>query len=349
MVRIMSKIIQLRNNKIYSFSITFLSKLLLILICTSSLIFGGTTGKISGKVIDKETKEPIIGANIVVEGTYFGAATDIEGYYYINNITPGKYNVKISAIGFHKMTYENVVVKIDLTTNLDAELTSEAITLGEVIVQATAPLITKDLTSSSSIVTSDEIEMMPVENLNQVIRLQAGVVDGHFRGGRSNEVSYLIDGVPINDAFNNTLSVTVENNSIRQLEVISGTFNAEYGSAMSGIVNIVTKEGSQNYEGFAQVYVGNYFTTHTDIYYNLNQLNLAGPKDFQFNFSGPTPIVDGLTFFLTGRYFTDDGYMYGKRYFLTTDIAPFIPDQSHPENFYVLNHGDSAYVPMNKE
>lgn len=345
----MSKIIQLKSNKIYSISIAFLSKLLVILIFNSSAVFGGTTGKISGKVLDKETKEPIIGANVVLTGTYFGAATDIEGYYYINNITPGKYTIVISAIGFNKVTYENVVVKIDLTTNLDVELTSEAITLGEVVVQATAPLITKDLTSTSSIVTSEEIQMMPVENLNQVIRLQAGVVDGHFRGGRSNEVAYLIDGVPINDAFNNSLSVTVENNSIRQLEVISGTFNAEYGSAMSGIVNIVTKEGSDRYEGFAQVYVGNYFTTHTDIFYNLNEFDLAGPKDFQFNFSGPTQIVDGLTFFLTGRYFKDDGYMYGKRYYLTTDVAPFIPDQSEPETFYIFNHGDSDYVAMNRE
>ena len=217
------------------------------------------------------------------------------------------------------------------------------------IVQATAPLITKDLTSTSAIVSSDDIQMMPVENLNQVIRLQAGVVDGHFRGGRSNEVAYLIDGIPVNDAFNNSLSVTVENNSIRQLEVISGTFNAEYGSAMSGIVNIVTKEGSQKYEGYASAYVGNYFTSHSDIFYNLNKANLKGPKDFQFNFSGPTQIVDGLTFFLTGRYFKDDGYMYGKRVYNTWDLAPIIPDQSNPSFFINRNTGDGAYVPMNPE
>ena len=349
MVRIMSKIIQLRNNKIYSFSITFLFNISVILIFTSSFVFGGTTGKISGKVFDKQTKEPIIGANVVIEGTYFGAATDIEGYYYINNVTPGKYVVKVSAIGFQKVSIENVSVRIDLTTNLDVELSSEAITLGEVVVQATAPLITKDLTSSSAIVSAEEIRMMPVENLNQVIRLQAGVVDGSFRGGRKNEVAYLIDGIPVNDVYNNNLSVTVENNSIRELEVISGTFNAEYGSAMSGVVNIVTKEGSQKYEGYAQVYVGNYFTQHTDIYYNLNEFNLAGPKDFQFNFSGPTQVVDGLTFFLTGRYYKDDGYMYGKRYYNTYDVAPIIPDQSNPAFFINLNSGDSAYVPMNPE
>ncbi len=353
MVRIMSKILQLSNKINYSFSITFLLNLLVFLITINSNSFAGTTGKISGKIIDKETKEPIIGANVVVEGTYFGAATDIEGYFYMNNVTPGKYRVKISAIGFHKVTVENVGVRIDLTTNLDVELTSEAITLGEVVVQATAPLVTKDLTSSSAIVSAEDIKMMPVENLGQVIRLQAGVVDGHFRGGRSNEVAYLIDGIPVNDAFNNSLSVTVENSSIRELEVISGTFNAEYGSAMSGVVNIVTKEGSQKYEGYASAYVGNYFTQHKDIFYNLNKANLNGPKDLQFNFSGPTQIVDGLTFFLTGRYFKDDGYMYGRRFFLNTDVAPIIPDPANPQVFYFVNppndNRDSAFVPMNPE
>jgi outer membrane receptor protein involved in Fe transport len=315
----------------------------------NSAAFGGTTGKISGKVIDKGTNEPIIGANVVIEGTYFGAATDIEGYFYMNNVTPGKYTVKVSAIGYHKITIENVVVRIDLTTNLDVELTSEAITLGEVVVQASAPLITKDLTSTSAIVSSEDIKMMPVENLNQVIRLQAGVVDGHFRGGRSNEVAYLIDGIPVNDVFNNNLSVTVENNAIRELEVISGTFNAEYGSALSGIVNIVTKEGSQKFEGYGSAYVGNYFTTHTDIFYNLNKANLNGPRDFQFNFSGPARIVDGLTFFLNGRYFKDDGYMYGKRVYNNWDLAPIIPDQANPSFFINRNTGDGAFVPMNPE
>lgn len=349
-----------------TFSISSIINFFMAFLLLSNFSYSGTTGKISGKVLDKETKEAILGANIVIQGTYFGAATDIEGYYYINNVTPGKYKVIISAIGYHKVTFENVGVRIDLTTNLDVELTSEAITLGEVVVQATAPLITKDLTSTSAIVSSDDIQMMPVENLGQVIRLQAGVVDGHFRGGRSNEVAYLIDGIPVNDAYNNNLSVTVENQSIRQLEVISGTFNAEYGSAMSGIVNIVTKEGSQKYEGYVSGYVGNYFSSHNsegqivnsyghyftsydEPFYNLNKFNLAGPKDLQFNFSGPTQIVDGLTFFLTGRYFKDDGYLYGRRIYSTTDRAPFVPDPSIPEFFIIQNHGDSAYVPMSPD
>ncbi len=286
---------------------------------------------------------------LLLEGTYFGAAADIDGYFYINNITPGTYTVIVSAVGFHKTKIEKVGIRIDLTTNLDVELISESIIMGEVVIQAEAPLITKDLTSTSAIVTSEDIKMMPVENIGQIINLQAGVVGGHFRGGRSNEVAYLVDGIPVNDVFNGQNALQVENNSVRELEVISGTFNAEYGKALSGVVNIVTKDGSSFYEGFASAYLGNYFTNNTDLFYNLNKVDFSGPKDLQFGLSGPTKIVSGLNFFATGRYFKSDGHLYGQRVYNITDIAPIIPDETNPQNFFVFHTGDEEYVPMNPE
>ena len=345
----MKKILPPWLNKIYLLpKIISVLYLIFFWISATNIALAGTTGKITGKITDKETGEVIVGANIIVEGTYFGAASDLEGEYIISNITPGTYRIVVSAIGYHKVTVENVFVRIDLTTKVDVEMTTEAIALGEVVVQAEQPLITKDLTSTTSIVSSEDIKMMPVDNLSQVINLQAGVVAGHFRGGRTGEVAYLIDGIPVNDVYNGGVSVTVENNSVRQLEVISGTFNAEYGSALSGIVNIVTKEGTQKYEGSASAYVGSYFTQHTDIFWNLNNANLKGPRDFQVNLSGPIKIIDGLTFFVTGRYFNDGGYYYGRRFFNIWDTAPIVPDPAnYPEFFIVNNTGDSAYVAMN--
>ena len=238
----------------FSYDFFWLTKFILIALVITVPIIAGTTGKIKGKIIDKDTGEPILGANVVVEGTYFGAATDEEGDYYINNVPPGTYNLIASAVGYNKVRVENLSIKIDLTTEINIELVSEAIEMGEVVVQAEQPLITKDLTSTSAIVSSEEIQMMPVDNLDQIIDLQAGVIrdaDGrlHFRGGRSDEVAYFVDGIPVNDAFNGEFSLEVENNSVRQLEVISGTFNAEYGQALSGVVNIITKDGTQKFEG----------------------------------------------------------------------------------------------------
>ncbi|KAB2846822.1 MAG: TonB-dependent receptor, partial [Melioribacteraceae bacterium] len=236
------------------------------------------------------------------------------------------YTVTASSVGYRKTITEQVIVKIDQTTYLDITLHTESVELeGEVVVVADKPLITKDLTSTKATVSSSDIELMPVDNIDRVINLQAGVVDGHFRGGRSNEVSYLIDGVPVTDVFSGDNSVTVENSSVRELEVISGTFNAEYGQALSGVVNIVTKEGSSKYEGFASAYIGSYYSNHSNIFQNLDKLRADGIEDFQFNLSGPTLILNGLNFFITGRYLNDDGYYYGKRVYNTYDSNPFLP------------------------
>ena len=264
------------NKTVY----TLLACLLTILLI-NDYSFAGTTGKIKGKITDKDTGEPIVGANVIIEGTYFGAAADLEGEFYINNIPPGTYTVIASAVGYNKVFVEKVSVKIDLSTDLNIQMVSEAVKLGEVVVQAEKPMIINDLTSTSAIVSSEDIQMMPVEGLSQIINLQAGIVDGHFRGGRSNEVAYLVDGIPVNDVYNGNISLRVENNSIRQLEVISGTFNAEYGQALAGVVNIVTQDGSQKFEGSASAYVGNFLTNHTDLFWNLNKVNFEGPKDFQ--------------------------------------------------------------------
>jgi len=304
---------------IWCVSITVLS-----VVIVSDNVLAGQTGKIAGKVTDAATKEPLIGASVVLEDSQTGAATDVDGYYFISNISPGTYTVTVSSIGFRKAVVKNVIVKIDLTTELNVKLESTVINLGtEVIIQAERPLVQKDLTSSSVTVSSDEMKVMPVENITQVINLQAGVVGGHFRGGRSGEVAYLIDGVTINNPANGNVGVVLDNSAVREMEVISGTFNAEYGQAMSGVVNIVTQDGGQRFTGMVSSYFGDYYTKHTDTFENLDKLNITRQRNFQASLSGPTELLDRLTFFITGRSYTDQGYLYGRQVFTTTDyIVP---------------------------
>lgn len=333
-------------KRIYSYIIS-------IIVLLSLNLYAGQTGKLSGKITDRDMGEPIIGANIIIEGTYLGAAADIEGYYYINNIPPGVYTVVVSSVGYNKTTITQVQITIDKTTNLDVQLISTSMELGQdVVVVADKPLITKDLTSTAATVSSKDIEMMPVEDLNAIVNLQAGVIDGHFRGGRSNEVAYLIDGIPVTDAYNSQMSVEIENNSIRELEVISGTFNAEYGQAMSGVVNIVTKEGGRNFEGSATAYFGNYLSRDDGIFENLDKVSTNGIKDLQFSLSGPTHLIEGLNFFLTGRMFQDDGYLYGRRVYDVTDSNPYNPSGIEFNPFYTEEETRAAiesaeFVSMN--
>ncbi len=328
----------------------------ILLIVFSGVSVAGTTGKLAGKVADAQTGEPVVGATILLQGTRMGAATDINGYYYVDYIPPGDYTVSITAVGYQKVVVENVPIKIDLTFTLDMKLNPQAINAKEVVVTAERPIVQKDLTSTSVTVSSDQISKMPVESVGQIINLQAGVVGGHFRGGRSDEVGYLVDGLPVTDPFNGSLPLQVENSSIREMEVISGTFNAEYGQAMSGIVNIVTQDGTQQFHGSISAYAGDYVTTHTDLFPNVGKLATFRTRNYEFTLSGPSMIVEDLTFFATGRYYNDPGYLYGERIYKVSDRSPFlltdptgnpILDQFGNQIYIMPHTGDSAYVPMN--
>lgn len=287
--------------------------------CLLSYTFAGTTGKIAGKVIDTKTGEPLPFVNITIEGTNLGAATDIDGNYVMLNISPGKYNVKAQYIGYQAVLVENVSVSIDLTTTVDFELSESAVELEEVVIQGAQDILKKDITSSQSLVSSDQIEALPVAEFDDVLQLQPGVTrdaDGgfHIRGGRTSEVAYWVNGISITDAYDNSRGIQIDNNSIQELQVISGTFNAEYGNAMSGIVNTVTKEGSRDYHGSVLIYGGDHMSNFTDYFPHVDDINPFANYNFQGSLSGPIPFTNNvLTFFVNGRYYYDDGYLFGER------------------------------------
>ena len=291
----------------------------IIICCSFNFTFAGTTGKIAGKVTDSNTGEALPFVNILIEGTNLGAATDIDGNYVILNIPPGKYNVKAQYIGYQPVVVENVSVSIDVTTSVDFTLSESAVELEEVVVQGKADLLKKDVTSSQSLVSSEQIEILPVAEFDDVLQLQAGVTrdangDFHIRGGRTNEVAYWVNGISITDAYDNSRGIQIDNYSVQELQVISGTFNAEYGNAMSGIVNTVTKEGSRDYHGSILLYAGDHASNFTEYFPHIDDINLFSSYNLQGSLSGPIPFTNNvLTFFLNGRYYYDDGYLYGER------------------------------------
>lgn len=229
-----------------------MKKFLFLLVTVPFLLYAGTTGKLTGIVKDAQTGEPLIGANILIEGTDFGAATNVRGEYVILNIPPGRYNVKISFIGYETIVYTDVIIIVDQTTQLSTEIRPQTIEVDEVVVVAESPMIRKDLTSSISVISRDEIESLPVSTFTQLLSLQAGVVTTggsnlHVRGGRSNEIAFLVDGMYVTDPLLGGLATQINNDAIQEMSLLSGTFNAEYGNSMSGIVNIVTRDGSDKF------------------------------------------------------------------------------------------------------
>ncbi len=310
-------------------------------------LFAGTTGKISGKVTDKKTGEPLIGVNIILLGTTMGSATDVDGSFYILNIPPGSYKIKASLVGYAAVTFDNVNISVDQTTKLDFQMSEEAIEINNVVVTASKPLVQKDLTSTQENVSGKDIEMLPVEDVQSVINLQAGVVNGHFRGGRLGEVKYMIDGVSVNDVYSGESTMQADVNSIQELQVITGTFNAEYGEALSGVVNQVTKIAGDHYNGSFSAYSGDYATNRRgDLYLYMGGLHPARTYNLQGNISGPVPgTSEFIKFFASGRYLSDDGYLYGKRIFNPSDSSDFTANNS--ADWYVGSTGDSSNIPMN--
>ena len=141
-----------------------------------SLVQAGTTGKLAGKVTVKDTGEPMIGANVLINETDLGAATDAEGNYYILQVPPGKYSVRFTMIGYQDLLMKDVRIQVDLTTTINASLSEGVIGMNEVVVQAERPMIHTDVTYSQANISSEEVEMLPVEEFEDVIALQAGVV-----------------------------------------------------------------------------------------------------------------------------------------------------------------------------
>jgi outer membrane receptor protein involved in Fe transport len=228
---------------------TLIFVLMGILLFTNGL-FAGTTGKIAGYITDAETGGPIVGANVIVEGTVLGNATDVDGYYAILNVPPGNYTLKISVMGYEKVTVRNVVVKIDLTTTVSYEIKSEALEFGEILVVAERPVVAPDVSSSEINLSTENIEALPATEIDDIIGLQAGVEVGSsgivIRGGAARQTAFIVDGMIMNDERSNEPYTSVNLNSIEELKLLTGGFNAEYGNIRSGVVTLVTKEGNRS-------------------------------------------------------------------------------------------------------
>lgn len=314
---------------------------------TFSILYPGTTGKISGTVTDAKTGDPLPGVNIILVGTTYGAVSDFDGNYVIINLPPGTYTVRSSSIGYSPITIGNVRVNIDLTTKQDFKLSEETVQLeNEVIITAERPLVQKDLTSTTAVVGGDDIKQLPVTEIGQVIGLQAGNVAGSIRGGRKGETAYWIDGVPVTDVFNGSAVVDVNPSMVQELQVLSGAFNAEYGQAMSGIVNIVTREGAEKYSGSVSVYGGDFLSNEGKIFKGIQRFEPTNIRNLEMSFSGPV-IGNDVSFFVNGRNIYYGGYLNGIRLFKPNTA---IARRFDKDTAYILGtdpHSDSIYVRSN--
>ena len=231
-----------------------------------SFALSQTTGKIRGTVTSADG-QPLAGANVIVDGTTKGAATDGEGNYTILNVEAGSYSVTASYIGYQSSTESNVSVKVDLTTPLSFAMQTSAVEGEAVTIVGEKRLIEKSATNSVRSVSSEEIQNSASRSVSGMLDMQAGVniTNGRLsiRGSRAEEVAYTLDGASITDVINTGRDVSAIPEALAEISVESGGFGAHIGGANSGVVRQTLRTGGNEVAGTVRFETGDY--GHTDL------------------------------------------------------------------------------------
>ena len=320
---------------------------------TPGSIFGQSNGKITGTIRDAQTGESLPGVTVYLEeDNFIGTVTDVEGKYFMLSVPPGNYTVIMSFVGYATVRNENVQVFSGRTTTLNGELKEEVIQGEEIVVSAERPIVVRDRTTSVSFVAREAIEKLPVQEVRDLVKFQPGVVTNssggfNFRGGRQRETAYIIDGIPVQDVFNqgggNTVDVEVQ--SVQELQVYTGTFDAELGGAQSGVVSITTRDPGQKLEGNFRAQTSGFFAGDDDIFIDGSAFDPLESKDLSITLSGPLlKKWNNIGFFLSGRYEDRVGHLKGQRQFLSED--GFVIDTYRRWYRDVFQPADTRLIPL---
>jgi iron complex outermembrane receptor protein len=247
--------------------------------------------KISGRVVDAKTNEPLIGVNILIAQTKLGTVTDINGKFELNNLKEGKYDIRFSYLG-----YSTIIKEINLPSeeanNLEIKLNETSIDLSEVIVTGNPFLVeTKNLSQSSISLSKLDLIIKNNGTIADALNYQPGVAmrsngvaTGRpvIRGFSNNKVLILEDGLRMGDLSNasDDHAVSDDGSDAEKIEVIEGPSSLLYGSnAVGGVVNIITDaipstvENGLNGEIFLQgASVNNEYLGNAHLNYGWNNI-----------------------------------------------------------------------------
>ncbi len=274
--------------------------LLFLTLLWSSTAAVAQTGKIAGSVVD-QNEAPLIGVNVIVDGTTIGAVTNVDGYFSILNIRPGIHTLRATFIGFTPVVVEGVRVAIELTTEVNISMQEDAVGLEEVVVVAEQPIIQRDIAASERNIDSEEIASGKYQTIAQVLTAQVAFNDistvedrPEIRGSFFDESLYLVDGVNYNDPLTNQPHYRANLDAVEEIKVQTGGFSAEYGDVRSGVINVVTREGGERYSG------------SINLQYSPAGYKHFGPGPFDFKSPIVEPFVDSnLGAFEGGNSFFD--------------------------------------------
>ncbi|MFB6306752.1 MAG: carboxypeptidase regulatory-like domain-containing protein, partial [Flavobacteriales bacterium] len=265
------------------------------------------TATLKGKVTNKKSGKALVGASVMLVGTYKGEASDIDGNYNIQNVKAGDYKVKASYVGFNEKVYNGVTLKEGETKTLNIQLTKRSETLDEVEVVGEKSMVDLESAKSKAKVSQEEIKEMSVKDVQEITTMQAGVdktPDGlQIRGGRVYETTYLVEGVSAQDPLAGTgFGVDVSSSSVKSFELTTGASGADVAGGTSGVISTEIREGGEKIE-----IAGSW--KRDNFGFNKNQGTSWNTDNFDFTIAGPVPFTDKkLRFFNNINGFLSDDY-----------------------------------------
>lgn len=282
-------------------------------------------GRVEVSVTDSKTGEGLPGANVFIKGTYYGGATNFDGFVRIENVLPGVYTIEVSLLGYKVVQFTGVNVEPGKTTNLVAKMEETVLSLDqEVVIIGEKPLFDIEETASRRNIRLEDIQVAGLKSVQDIVALQPGVVfadnEIHIRGGRTHENAYLVDGVSVQDPLAGSgFGLQLSPASIQEMEVITGGYNAEYGQATSGVVNIRTREGSDGFSGSVSYKTDSYgFNKDSRSNWNTDivDASLSGPEPLStFLFPSVGLEIPGkMSFFATFYANFNDGHSINSGY-----------------------------------
>ena len=294
-----------------------------VFFATCLLALAGTAwagnGKITGTVTDQADGTPLVSASIALEGTKLGTVSDEDGRFFILNVPPGTYTLRATYIGYAALVIQEIRVSGDLTTDVKVTPTAVAITADEVVIRAERPIIDKTATNAVRIVGAEDLEILPFRGVQNVLALQAGVVEDegtlHIRGSRADEVGYYVEGASVRNVVTGNTAVTLIDEALEEIQLQAGGFNAEYGGANAGIVlqemrtgttdlHITVMSETDNFASDGEKFLDTYSYGQSNQVLTV-QGAVAGNERIRFFAASQRRVVDSQPIFWDGLDFTN--------------------------------------------
>lgn len=228
-------------------------------LCTLALVALGTplaaqnTGGLVGRVTDASNSQPLVGVDVRLGINQLSARTDRNGEYRFRGVQAGRHTLTVTWPGYRPATRDSVFIRAGEIVRADVRLAPLAVQLQDMVaVGVQDPVLDPLATQTIQRITEEDLRRMPVSSLEDAIAMQAGVVGESFRGGRAGQQSFILDGLGVKnqlDASTNGFGLRIPPDLITEAQLITNGFSAKYGQALSGLVNVTTRDGGDTWRG----------------------------------------------------------------------------------------------------